>query len=115
MLTAVSNVDLVRVEHLLHLRELVLDPLRRDPGRPERGPAAGQQAVDRSDVERRRPVLEKAAPAVAEADDLAAVVVGRGPDDGPDDGIETGAVAPAGEDTDAHRSSLDRRRADHTS
>ena len=56
------------VEHPLHLRQPVVEPLRRDAGRPERRPAAGQQAVDGGDVQRRRPVLEQTAPAVAEAD-----------------------------------------------
>ena len=70
----------------------------RDAGRAERRPAAGEQAVDGGDVQRRRPVLEQAAPAVAEADDLAAVVGGGRADDGPDDGVQAGAVAPAGED-----------------
>ena len=79
-----------------------VEQLGRDAGRAQRRPAAGEQAVDGGDVERRGPVLEQAAPAVAEADDLAAVVAGGRADDGPDDGVQAGAVAPAGEDTDAH-------------
>ena len=88
----------------------------RDAGRAERRPAAGEQAVDGGDVERGGPVLEQAAPAVAEADDLAVVVVGGRADDGPDDGVQAGAVAPAGEDTDAHRAAPRMvESADHTS
>ena len=89
-------------EHALHLRDPGVQPLGGDPGRAQRRPAAGQQTVDGGDVQRRRPVLEKAPPAVAEAEDLAAVVAGGGADDGSDHGVEAGAVAPAGEDTDAH-------------
>ena len=73
-----------------------------DAGRAERRPAAGEQTVDGGDVQRGGPVLQQPAPAVPEADYLAAVVAGRRADDGPDDCVQAGAVAPAGEDTDAH-------------
>ena len=46
--------------------------------------------------------LERALPAVAEADELAAVHLDALADDGADDGVEPGAVAASGEHSDAH-------------
>ena len=47
-------------------------------------------------------VLERAAPAVAEADDRVSVAVDALADDRPDHGVQPGAVAAAGEHADAH-------------
>ena len=75
-------------------------------------PPRGQDAAHRGDAERHGQALERALPAVAEADELVAVLADALADDGPDDRVEAGAVAAAGEDSDAHAycSSLVQRR-----
>ena len=91
-----------------------LDPLdaavdldRVGPRRAEDRAAARQDAADGSDVERHREALERALPAVAEPDELVPVLLHALAHDGPDDGVEPGAVAAAGQDSDAHaRSSM---------
>ena len=49
-----------------------------------------------------RQALERALPAVAEADELVAVLLHALAHDGPDHRVETGAVAAAGQHSDAH-------------
>ena len=67
-------------------------------------PAAGQDAADLGDAQLRGEALERALPAVAEADELVAVLRHALADDGADDSVETGAVAATGEHSDAHGS-----------
>ena len=85
------------------------------PRRRRRRPCTGWSATCRGscrrgagcprvvvDVEVDRLVVEHARPAVAEADELVAVLVDALADDGADDRVESGAVSAAGEDADAH-------------
>ena len=64
--------------------------------------AARQDAAHCGDVERHGEAIEWALPAIAESDELVAVLLGALADDRADDGIETGAVAATGEDSDSH-------------
>ena len=75
-------------------------------------PAAGQDPARGLDRQLVVVVLERPAPAVAEADDGVPVVVDALADDGADDRVEPRAVAAAGEDSDPHTGqSTPRRRA----
>ena len=65
-------------------------------------PAARQDAARRLDGQVLVDGLERAAPAVAEADDLVPVVVDSASHDGADHRVQSGAVAAAGEHPDAH-------------
>ena len=53
--------------------------------------------------------LERPLPAVAEADELVAVLAHAAAHDRTDDRVESGAVAPASENADAHGSTLSSR------
>ena len=66
-------------------------------------PAPRQDPARRLDRQLVVLVLEHAAPAVAKADEGVAVDVDALADDRADDGIQPGAVAPSGEDSEAHR------------
>ena len=64
--------------------------------------AARQDAARRLDRQLLVGVLDRTAPAVAEADDRVAVAVDAAPHDRADDRVQTGAVAPSGEHADPH-------------
>ena len=70
--------------------------------RAEDRPATRQDAADLRDAELGGQALERALPAVAEAEELVAVLLDALADDAADDGVEAGAVAAAREDSDAH-------------
>ena len=72
----------------------------------EDGAAAGQDAAHLGHAERPAVALERAAPAVAVADELVAVVADALAHDRPDDRVQAGAVAAAGEHSDPHRPQL---------
>ena len=78
------------------LKTLVRDVLRIVP------PRGRMPRVD-FEVERQRVVVEHALPAAAEAHQLVVVDVDPLAHDRADDGVQSGAVATAGEDTEAHR------------
>src|ERR671936_421298 len=78
-------------------------------GGAEDGPTARQDAARGLDRELLVRVLERAAPAVAEADDRVAIAVDSLAHDGTDHRVEAGAVTAAGEDPDAHRASTYRQ------
>ena len=84
--------------------DAALDLDRVGAARAEDRAAARQDAAHLRDAERRGDALERALPAVAEADELVAVLLHALADDGTDDGVETGAVAAAGQHSDAHGS-----------
>ena len=65
-------------------------------------PPRGQDPAHLLDAELAGEALERALPAVAEADELEAVLLDALADDGADDGVEPGAVAASGEDSDSH-------------
>ena len=67
-------------------------------------PPRGRMPRTCGDVERHGEALERALPAVAEADELVAVLGHALADDRADDRVETGAVAATGEHSDAHGS-----------
>ncbi len=87
---------------LLDPRHAALDLHRVGAGGAEDRAAAGQDAAHGLDLERPGQALERTAPAVAEADELVAVLLDAFADHRPDDGVQAGAVAPAGEHSDAH-------------
>ena len=70
--------------------------------RAEDRAAARQDAAHLGDAERHGDVLERAPPAVAEADELVAVDADALADDGADHRVQAGAVAAAGQHSDAH-------------
>ena len=65
-------------------------------------PPRGRMPRHCVDAQRHGHALERAAPAVAEADEVEAVLLHALADDGPDDGVQAGAVAATGEYSDAH-------------
>ena len=65
-------------------------------------PPRGRMPRHCCDAELHGQALERALPAVAEADELEAVGPDALADDGADDRVETGAVAATGEHSDAH-------------
>ena len=81
-----------------------LDLVRVGPRGAEDGAAARQDAADLLDVQRHGLALQRAAPAVPEADELVPVDRHALADDGADDRVEAGAVAAAGEHADPHAS-----------
>ena len=94
-------------------REVRGDPLgaavdreRVGPRGAEDGAAAGQDAAHLGHAERPAVVLERAAPAVAVADELVPVLAGALAHDRTDHRVQARAIAAAGEHTDPHRLSL---------
>ncbi len=69
-------------------------------------PPRGRIGADDVPVERHRLALEQAPPAPAQADVVVAVVARARPHGGADDRVQPGAVAAAGEHSDAHRATL---------
>ena len=65
--------------------------------------AAGQDAAHLGHPERPAVALERAAPAVAVADELVPAVFDALADDRPDHRVQPGAIAAAGEHADPHR------------
>ena len=72
---------------------------------PRMVPPRGRMPRHCCDAELHGQPLERAPPAVAEADELEAVVADALADDRPDDRVETGAVAATGQHSDAHECS----------
>jgi hypothetical protein len=97
-----ERVDTELVEVAAHRLDAVLDLHDVRTAAAEDGAAAREDAAGLGDAERHRVLLERTPPAVAEADELVPVHLHALPDHGPDDSVEPGAVAPAGQDTDAH-------------
>ncbi len=82
--------------------DAVLDRERVRPRRAQDRAAAGQQAADRGDVQRHGHGLERAAPAVAEPEEVVAVLGYALADDRPDHRVQPGAVAAPRQHADAH-------------
>ena len=73
---------------------------------PRMVPPRGRMPRTSGDAQRHGQALERALPAVAEPDELVAVDPDALADDGPDDRVQAGAVAAAGQHSDAHAASL---------
>ena len=86
----------------MHPVDAALDVVRVGARGAEDRAAARQDPADGVQVQRHGVALEHAPPAVAEPDELVAVLADALADDGPDDGVEARAVAAAGQDADAH-------------
>ena len=97
-----QRVDAEVGEVLLDLLDAALDLERVGARGAEDGAAARQDAAHLRDAELAGRALERALPAVAEADELVAVLLDALADHGPDDGVQAGAVAAPGEHSDAH-------------
>jgi hypothetical protein len=97
-----QRVDAGLLEVLPDLLDPVVDLHDVGPAAAEDGASAREDAPGLLHAERHREPLERALPAVAEAEELVPVHLHALPDHGPDDGVQAGAVAPAGQDTDAH-------------
>ena len=104
------------------LGEVLLDPLhavveleRVGARGAEDGAAAGQDAAALLDAELHGHALERAAPAVAVADELEAVALDPLAHHRPDDGVQSGAVPASGEHSDAHAAQSGRIRRRRTS
>ena len=100
-----QRVAAVGGEVVLDLLDAALDRERVGARRAEDRAAARQDAAHLGDAQRHRVVLERAPPAVAEADELVAVLLDALADRAADDRVQAGAVAAAGQHADAHRSS----------
>lgn len=97
-----ERLDLLLGEVLLDAPDAVLLLERIRPRGAEDGAATGQDAAYGGDVEPDGVVLERPAPAVAEADEVVVVLLHALADDAPDDGVESGAVAASGQYSDPH-------------
>src|SRR5205823_1439327 len=95
----------LRAEVLEHALDAAVEPERIRPRRADDRPAAREEARHLPRPERREEALDEPAPALEDADHLVPAR-GRPPRDRPDDRVEAGAVTAAGEDADAHQSSL---------
>ena len=96
-------VETVFGQCLAHLLDSILALVDVRARAAENRAAAVQDAAGRIERQRDREVVERAFPAIPEADDL--IIVGLDPltNDCPDDCIQAGAIATAGEDPDPHR------------
>ena len=95
------RVDAVLLEHLLHaLHAAALAEGVRAAGAEDRA-ALLRDALDLVAGEGHRVVVDEAAPAVLEADEVEAVDLGAFADRAADDGVEAGGVAASGQDADA--------------
>ena len=97
-----QRVDAVGLEVGLDLLDPAVDLERVGARRAQDRAAAGQDAANLVEPELARVVLERALPAVAEPDELVAVLADALADGSADHRIETGAVAATGQHSDAH-------------
>ena len=104
-----QRVDAEGVQVLADLVDAAVDLERVGARRAEDRAAARQDAADLGDAERHGEVLQRALPAVAEADELVAVHPDALADDGADHRVQSRAVATAGQHSDAHQASSSRR------
>jgi hypothetical protein len=79
-----------------------LGPQRVGPRRPEYRPAARQYPAHRLDVERHRVAFERPAPAVAEPNELEAVLLHSATHDGTDHRVQARAVPASGQHSHSH-------------
>ncbi|GDY42122.1 hypothetical protein SANT12839_030040 [Streptomyces antimycoticus] len=98
-----QRVDLLLDQGLLDPPDAVLALEGVGAGGAEDGAAARQDAAHRADVEGNGVVLERASPAVPEADEVIAVFLYALAHDGADDRVEPGAVTATGQHSDPHR------------
>ena len=101
-----ERVDLVGLENFLHLLDAAGNLLHVGARGVKDGAALQLNAVDGFEGERDEVVVEHAAPAVQEADELVAVVVDSLFHGRIDHSIQSGAVAAAGQQSNSHRKSL---------
>src|SRR4029079_11709928 len=91
---------------VLDPRDAVLDGERVGPRGAQNRAAPRQQPAHRRDVQRHGRGLERASPAVAEAEERVPVLRYALADDGPDDRVQPGAVPASGEHPDTHDAPL---------
>jgi hypothetical protein len=97
-----QRVDLVRRERLADPVDPAVDLVRVGARRAEDGAAPGEDVLDVTEPDRLGQVLDRPLPPVAEPHDLPAVGLDALADHTADDRVEAGAVATAGEHTNAH-------------
>ena len=97
-----QRVDAEVEQVLLDLLHAALDLERVGARGAEDGAAAREDAAHLRDAELAGHPLQRSLPAVAEPDELEAVLLDALADDGPDDRVQTGTVASSGEHSDAH-------------
>ena len=97
-----QRVDLQRLDGRPDPVQPAVDFVRVRPAGAEHRAAAGQQPTHGLDVERDDVGIHRAAPSVAEADEVVTVDLDALADDGTDDRIQARAVSAAGQHADSH-------------
>ena len=97
-----QGVDTEVAQVLLDAVDATLDLDGVGARRPEDGAAAREDAPHHLDVECEAVALERTLPAVAESDELVAVLADTLADDRPDHGVQARAVAAAGQHSHTH-------------
>src|ERR1700722_16439448 len=98
-----ERVNFVGLQYFLHFVDAAGNLLHIGARRMQDSAAAQLDAVNILERERNEVVIEHAAPAVQEADELVPVVVDALPHSRIDDSIQSGAIAATGQQSNSHR------------